>query len=92
MLCIASTKSGRIFFGCVDNDIYEFDYSYNYVCLPPRAHAQNFFYQMLGYSSRGQIANRTGYLLQLIIPTFLRELSYGDNIDELQVDDDRHIL
>ena len=78
MLCIASTKSGRIFFGCVDNDIYEFDYSYNY--------------QMLGYSSRGQIANRTGYLLQLIIPTFLRELSYGDNIDELQVDDDRHIL
>ena len=47
---------------------------------------------MLGYSSRGQIANRTGYLLQLIIPTFLRELSYGDNIDELQVDDDRHIL
>ena len=83
MLCIASTKSGRIFFGCVDNDIYEFDYSYNYVRLPPRAHAQNFFYQMLGYSSRGQIANRTGYLC---------ELSDGDNIDELQVDDDRHIL
>lgn len=53
---------------------------------------QNFFYQMLGYSTRGQIANRTGFLLQLVVPAFIRELSYGDNIDELVVDDDRHIL
>ena len=31
ILCITSTKSGRIFFGCEDNDIYEFDYRYNSV-------------------------------------------------------------
>lgn len=53
---------------------------------------QNFFLQMLGYSSRGQVANRTGYLVQLLLPSFLRELRYGDNINRLLVDDQRHLL
>lgn len=47
---------------------------------------------MLGYSSRGQVANRTGYLVQLLLPSFLRELRYGDNINRLLVDDQRHLL
>lgn len=46
----------------------------------------------MGYGSRGQMTNRTGYLLQLVLPSFIRELSYGENINELLVDDDRHIL
>lgn len=46
----------------------------------------------MGYSSHGQVVNRTGYLLQLLIPSFIREISYGNNINRLVVDDDRHIL
>lgn len=53
---------------------------------------QSFFLQLMGYSSRGQLANRTGYLLQLVLPSFLRELRYGENINALVVDDARSLL
>lgn len=53
---------------------------------------QSFLLQLMGYSSRGQLANRTGYLLQLVVPSFLRELRYGANINALAVDDDRQLL
>ena len=46
----------------------------------------------MGYSSRGQMTNRTGYLLQLVLPSFLRELRYGENINALVVDDERQLL
>ena len=46
----------------------------------------------MGYSSRGQVANRTGYLIQLLIPSFIREIRYGCNINRLLVDSERHIL
>ena len=82
VLCMTSSENGRIFIGCEDNDIYELDYTYN----------SNFFLHLMGYGSRGQMTNRTGYLLQLVLPSFIRELSYGENINELLVDDDRHIL
>lgn len=93
VLCLASTNSGRIFFGCEDNDIYEFDYRYNSVLIHScNSDLQNFFMQLMGYSSRGQVVNRTGYLVQLLIPTFIREISYGNNINKLIVDNDRHML
>lgn len=46
----------------------------------------------MGYSSRGQMVNRTGYLIQLIVPSFIREIGFGNNINKLVVDDDRHML
>ena len=46
----------------------------------------------MGYSSRGQVANRTGYLIQLLIPSFIREIRYGSNINRLLVDSERHML
>ena len=64
---MASTASGRIFIGCEDNDIYEFDYASNSVPSLPISHSQSFFLQLMGYSSRGQMTNRTGYLLQLVL-------------------------
>lgn len=89
---MASTASGRIFIGCEDNDIYEFDYASNSVPSLPISHSQSFFLQLMGYSSRGQMTNRTGYLLQLVLPSFLRELRYGENINALIVDDARQLL
>ena len=46
----------------------------------------------MGYSNRGQIVNLTGSLAQYIVPTFIREISYGNNINRLVVDNERHIL
>lgn len=46
----------------------------------------------MGYSSRGQMVNRTGYLIQLIVPSFIREIGFGNNINKLVVDDERHML
>ena len=37
---MASTASGRIFIGCEDNDIYEFDYAYNSVPSLPVSHCR----------------------------------------------------
>ena len=46
----------------------------------------------MGYSNRGQIVNLTGSLAQYLVPTFIREISYGNNINRLVVDNERHIL
>ena len=46
----------------------------------------------MGYSNHGQIVNLTGSLAQYLVPTFIREISYGNNINRLVVDNERHIL
>lgn len=40
---MASTASGRIFIGCEDNDIYEFDYAYNSVRFLSSSHSRASF-------------------------------------------------